>query len=220
MELKYLTLNDELYRYACAQRSDAHDPVLTALRKENETYGEDSKCQISEEQGSFLTLLVGAIGAKSALEVGTFTGYSSICIARGLAPGGRLRCIDQNASWAAVAQRFWAKAGIADRIQLQLGDAIPLLRQLEPALVLDFAFIDAAKHEYDTYFELILPKIRPNGLIVLDNMLWAGRLTGNLDNDRNGRALDALNRKLARDPRVQTVLLPIADGIQICRKLG
>jgi caffeoyl-CoA O-methyltransferase len=220
MELKYLTLNDALYRYACAQRSDAQDPVLAALRKENQSYGEDSKCQISEEQGAFLTLLVAAIGARSALEVGTFTGYSSICIARGLLPGGRLRCIDQNATWAGVAQRFWAKAGVQDKIHLQIGEAIPLLRQLEPELVLDFAFIDAAKHEYDTYFELILPKVRPNGLIVLDNMLWAGRLTGNLDNDPNGRAIDDLNRKLAQDPRVQAVLLPIADGIQVCRKLA
>jgi caffeoyl-CoA O-methyltransferase len=220
MQLKYLSLNDSLYRYACAQRSDSADPILAALRDQNQTLGEDAKCQVSEEQGAFLTLLVASIGAKSALEVGTFTGYSSICIARGLPKDGRLICVDQNPKWTEIAQQYWAKAGVQDRIELRLGAAIPILRQLDPKLVFDFAFIDAAKTEYDTYFELVLPHVRPNGLILIDNMLWAGRLTGNLDQDPSGRAIDALNRKLAQDGRVQTVLLPFADGVQVCRKLA
>lgn len=220
MELKYLSLNDPLYRYACAQRTDAGDPILASLHRENEHFGEDAKCQISEEQGSFMRLLVGAIGARSAIEVGTFTGYSSICIARGLGDGGRLICVDRNKEWTDIARRFWEQAGVADRIELRLGAAIPILEKLEPNLVFDFAFIDAAKNEYETYFELILPHVRPNGLILLDNMLWAGRLISPelVESDPLGKAIDRLNRKLAKDPRVETVLLPIADGLQLCRK--
>lgn len=217
--LKYLPLDDALYRYVCAHRSHASDPVLAALQEENQAYGEDAKCQISAEQGAFLTVLTALIGASSAIEVGTFTGYSSICIARGLRAGGRLLCIDQNPAWTEVARRYWAKAGVQDRIELRLGPALDLLKQLEKELVFDLAFIDAAKIEYDAYYELILPHVRPNGVLILDNMLWAGRLTGNLDQDPSGRAIDALNRKLAQDGRVQAVLLPIADGIQVCRKL-
>jgi caffeoyl-CoA O-methyltransferase len=220
MQLKYLALNDALYQYARDQRSQADDLVLAALTEENQAFGEDAKCQISEEQGSFLTLLVAAIGARTAIEVGTFTGYSAICIARGLVPGGRLICMDQNPRWTEIARRFWAKAGVADKIDFRLGAAIPILQKLEPDLLFDFAFIDAAKPEYDVYYELILPRVRPNGLILFDNMLWAGRLTGSLENDPCGRAIDGLNRKLARDPRVQSVLLPFADGIQVCRKIS
>jgi caffeoyl-CoA O-methyltransferase len=217
-QLKYLALNDALYRYARTQRTDADDPILAALRQENLRFGEDAKCQVSEEQGAFLTLLVAAVAARNAIEVGTFTGYSSICIARGLPPNGRLICVDQNPEWTAVARQYWAKAGVQDRIELRLGAAIPILRQLDATLAFDFAFIDAAKVEYDTYYELILPRVRPNGLILIDNMLWAGKLTGDLAQDPSGQAIDRLNQKLAQDPRVEAVLLPFADGIQVCRK--
>jgi caffeoyl-CoA O-methyltransferase len=218
MNLKYLSLDDKLYRYVCAHSTWAADPVLAQLRSDNSILGEDAKCQISEEQGAFLTLLVAAVGARSAIEVGTFTGYSSICIARGLPTDGRLICIDRNEKWAEVARRYWAKAGVASKIDMRIGPGISILESLDPALVLDFAFIDAAKDEYDAYYELILPRLRTNGLIMFDNMLWAGRLTSTLDEDPLGRALDELNRKLAHDTRIETVLLPIADGIQVCRK--
>jgi caffeoyl-CoA O-methyltransferase len=219
MQLKYVALNDGLYRYACEQRSDAGDPVLAALRRETEIFGEDAKCQISEEQGAFMRLLVAAIGAKSAIEVGTFTGYSSICIARGLGPDGHLICIDRNEEWTNVARRYWAKAGVESRIELRLGAATTLLERLDPKFVFDFAFIDAAKDQYDAYYELILPHIRQNGLILLDNMLWGGRLAlDSVPENPLGKSIDALNRKLAKDERVEVVLLPIADGIQVCRK--
>jgi caffeoyl-CoA O-methyltransferase len=219
MQLKYLRFDDALYRYARDQRTNAEDPILQALTEENQAFGEDAKCQISEEQGTFLTVLAGAIEASSAIEVGTFTGYSSICIARGLAKGGRLICVDRNAEWATIARRYWAKAGVDDRIEFRLGQALPVLEALEPGLIFDFVFLDASKTEYDAYYELLLPRVRTNGLILFDNMLWAGRLTGPLDDDPAGQAIDALNKKLARDPRVQSVLLPFADGIQLCRKL-
>ncbi len=219
MGTKYLRLNQRLYRYLGRCRSDACDPLLEELRAETAALGEEiSKCQISDEQGTFLSILVAVAGVKSAIEVGTFTGYSSLCIARGLPPGARLICVDQSQEWTAVARRYWAKAGVSDRIELRLGPAQATLRKLERGLTFDFAFIDADKTGYDTYYELLLPRLRRNGLILFDNMLWGGRLGAGPVRQAAGRAIDALNHKLARDPRIEAVLLPVADGIQFCRK--
>ncbi|HOX56271.1 MAG TPA: class I SAM-dependent methyltransferase [Candidatus Paceibacterota bacterium] len=219
MGTKYVRLNARLYRYLCGCRSDAADPLLQELRTETAALGQEvSKCQISDEQGAFLSLLVAATGVKSAIEVGTFTGYSSLCIARALPPKGRLICLDESAEWTAVARKYWAKAGMQDRIELRLGKAIPRLKRLEPGVMFDFAFIDADKTQYDAYYELLLPRLRRNGLLLFDNMLWGGRLGKGLVKEATGRAIDALNHKLALDARVETVLLSIADGIQLCRK--
>jgi len=218
MKLKYISLNDRLYRYVCACRSDADDSILDALRVRTESLGDIIRMQISREQGSFLALLAAAIGAKSAIEVGTFTGYSSLCIARGLAPGGRLICIDQSEEWTAIARKYWGLAGVENKIELRLGPAVPTLKKLERRLRFDFAFIDADKTEYDAYYELILPRIRQNGLILFDNMLWGGRLEAGRLRQASGRAIEKLNRKLAHDERIESVLLPIADGIHLCRK--
>lgn len=212
-------MNETIYRYLCRCRSDAADPVLAELRAETAALGRKiSECQISDEEGTFLSVLVAAAGVKSAIEVGTFTGYSSLCIARALPARGRLLCLDASAEWTAVARKYWAKAGLQDRIELRLGPAIPALKRLEPGRTFDFAFIDAQKTEYDAYYELLLPRVRRNGLILFDNMLWRGRLGGGAVRQTSGRAIDALNRKLARDRRVEAVLLPVADGIQFCRK--
>lgn len=219
MSLKYVALNDPLYRYLCRFRSDVGDPVLQELRNETATLGDLSEMQISEEQGSFMGMLVAAIGAESIIEVGTFTGYSALCMARALPKGGRLICVDESEQWTAVARKYWAKGGAQDRIDLRLGQAIPILNQLEPGLKFDLAFIDAQKTEYDAYYELILPRVRKNGLILFDNMLWGGRLGSGPVKEPSGMAIDALNHKLAQDPRVESVLLPVADGLQLCRKL-
>jgi caffeoyl-CoA O-methyltransferase len=185
---------------------------------ETDALGEISRMQISEEQGAFMTILTAAIGAISAIEVGTFTGYSSICIARGLTKG-KLICIDSSEEWTAIAKRHWGKARLQDRIELKIGPAIQILKKLDPILTFDFAFIDAEKTEYDQYYELILPHMRRNGLILFDNMLWGRRLGSGSVTEESGKAIDALNRKLAADERVETVLLPIADGLHLCRKL-
>jgi caffeoyl-CoA O-methyltransferase len=219
MGTKYLRVNKRLYNYICHCRSDAADPLLQELRAETATLGEEiSKCQISDEQGTFLSVLVAAAGARSAIEVGTFTGYSSLCIARALPPQGRLICVDASREWTDIARKYWARAGVQDRIDLRLGPAITTLQQLKPGLSFDFAFIDAAKTEYDAYYELLLPRVRQNGLILFDNMLAGGRLGAGELKDDYARAIDALNHKLAKDPRVETVLLSVADGIQFCRK--
>jgi len=218
MGLKYVTLNDSLFHYLIGARSGANDTVLQQLRAETDALGEISQMQISEEQGTFMGLLVATIGAASAIEVGTFTGYSSLCIARGLPANGRLICLDESREWTDVARRYWAKAGVASRIELRLGAAIPQLQRLEPGLTFDFAFIDADKTQYDAYYELLLPRVRQNGLILFDNMLWGGRLGAGPITEASGKAIDALNHKLAADARIETVLLPVADGLQLCRK--
>lgn len=215
--LKFLSLDDALYRYVVIHRSKPRDPVLDDLRDETEKLGSISGMLISREQGSFLTLLAALIGARSAVEVGTFTGYSAICIARGLLPEGRLLCIDVNADWTAIAGRYWKRAGLEDKIELRLGGGRAELEALPAECILDLAFIDADKTNYDLYYELVLPRLRPNGLILFDNMLQHGRI---LDpQDESARAIDNLNKKLCTDPRVECVLLSIADGLMLCRKM-
>ncbi len=219
--LKFTPLNDRLFRYILAVGAGGRDRVLEALRAETAALGELAEMQIGPDQGAFMTLLAGLTGARSALEVGTFTGYSSLCIARGLAPGGRLLCLDASRQWTDIARRYWARARVADRIELRLGPALECLQNLEPGRRFDFAFIDAHKPEYDDYYELVLPRMRANGLILFDNMLCGGRLGRKRPPSHpNGRALDSLNRKLARDQRVQSVLLSIGDGLRLCRVLA
>jgi caffeoyl-CoA O-methyltransferase len=218
--LKYTALTDPLYRYVIQCRSGADDAVLEELRTETRRrFPAAAPMQIAPDQGTLMTLLVAALGVRNAIEVGTFTGYSAICTARGLPAGGRLLCLDQSGEWTDVARRYWAKAGVEKKIELRLGPALASLKKLEKKRRFDFAFLDADKTEYDAYYEMILPRMRPNGLILFDNMLWGGRL-GRKVKHPAGRAIDALNRKLARDPRVESVLLPLSDGVTICRVLG
>jgi caffeoyl-CoA O-methyltransferase len=214
---KFLSLTPKLYDYACAQRSGAQDALLERLRTETEALGDISRMQISREQGSFLTILTAAVGARRVIELGTFTGSSALCVARGLPADGTLLCLDLSAEWTAIAQRYWREAGVADKVELRLGPAAEQLRQIEATEYFDLAFVDADKPGYDAYYELLLPRMKANGLILFDNMLYGG---GVLDpaGDEGAQAVDALNRKLAADSRVETVLLPFADGLQICRK--
>jgi caffeoyl-CoA O-methyltransferase len=219
--LKYTALNDRLFRYICACGADRRDRVLEALRAETAALGEIAEMQIGPDQGAFMTILTAAIGARSAIEVGTFTGYSSICIARGLPPGGRLLCLDVSREWTDIARRYWARAKVDGKIELRLGPAIDNLKKIPASQRFDLAFIDAHKPEYEDYYELVLAHMRDNGLVLFDNMLWGGRL-GRKSAIRhpNGRAIDRLNRKLARDKRVESVLLSIGDGVRMCRVLG
>lgn len=220
MSSRFTPLSEDLYDYMTAQRSNAHDPVLDALKAETENLGDVSEMSISLLQASFITLLVAAIGAKWAMEIGTFTGTSSISIARGLLPGGKLYCFDQDFRWTSIAKRYWIHAGVYDKIDLRLGNAAHLLAHFRPLAPLDFVFIDADKESYDTYYELVLPHVRPGGLIAFDNMLHGGQVIDPAERfTSQNRAIDLLNHKLAADTRVQTVLLPIADGVHICRKL-
>lgn len=217
---KYTPLTDALYDYMVLQRSGAGDPIMDALRAETATLGEVSQMSVSEEQCSFLTFLVAAIGARHAVEVGTFTGASSISIARGLPPGGRLVCFDKDDQWTAIATRYWKQAGVDEKIELRLGDATRLLRAFKPQAPLDFVFIDANKDGYDDYYEALLPLVRPGGVIAFDNMLRHGEvLLPPGEQTIETQTIVRLNRKLAADTRVQSVLIPVADGLNLCRKL-
>lgn len=214
--LKFVRLDDDLYRYVATHRSGATDAVLDDLRAETEKLGSISEMLISPEQGSFLTFLTAALEVRSAVEVGTFTGYSAICIARGLSPGGRLLSIDVNEDWTAIARRHWKRAGLDDKIDLRLGGGKTELEALPASARFDLAFIDADKPGYDLYYELLLPHMRQNGLVLFDNMLQDGRV---LDpQDPSAQAIDGLNKKLCADPRVDCVLLAVADGLMLCRK--
>jgi caffeoyl-CoA O-methyltransferase len=172
--------------------------------------------QIAPEQGAFMQLLTRALGVRRAIEIGTFTGFSALCVARGLPDDGRLLCLDRNAEWTAIARRYWERAGLADRIELRLGDARETLRALPAEPTFDLAFVDADKTGYATYVEELHPRMVDNGVVLLDNTLRQGRiLAPETDDDR---AIAGLNPALAVDPRWETVLLPVADGLTVLRK--
>ncbi len=219
MKPKILPLDRKLYDYLLAHRTP-DDAVLRDLREETARLGDRARMQIAPEQGTFLRLLVAAMGARRAVEVGTFTGYSAICIARGLAPGGRLLCCDVSAEWTAVARRYWERAGVADRIDLRLAPAAETLRALTGEPVLDFGFIDADKTGYPVYYEEILRRLRPGGLIAVDNVLWSGDVVRRSKRDKDTRAIRRFNDLVAADERVDSVMTPIADGITLVRKRG
>ncbi|SOC47653.1 caffeoyl-CoA O-methyltransferase [Blastococcus aggregatus] len=212
-------LTPQLAEYVRAS-SDPLDEVMADLVRETAELaarGEVSATmQIAPEQGVLMRLLTTALGARTAIEIGTFTGFSALCIARGLPADGSLLCLDRDEQVTAVARRYWARAGLADRIELRLGDALPSLRSLPAEPTFDLAFVDADKTGYAAYVAELHPRLRPNGVVLLDNTLRDGRVLDPRDED--DRALAELNAALAADPRWETALLPLADGLTLLRK--
>jgi caffeoyl-CoA O-methyltransferase len=217
MQEKFTALTPALYDYLAAH-NPAPDPVLRDLAAETAALGPISLMQVAVEQGALLTLLARLIGARRAVEVGTFTGYSAISIARGLGPDGRLLCCDVSEEWTAIARRYFARAGLAERITLRLAPAIETLRALPHTADIDLAFVDADKTSYRDYYEELLPRLRPNGLIVFDNVLWMGRVIEPTDQGESTVAIRALNDFLAHDGRVESVMIPVSDGLTLVRK--
>jgi caffeoyl-CoA O-methyltransferase len=212
-------LTPELAEHVRAS-SEPLDAVAADLVAETAALAERGEApatfQIAVEQGVLMQLLTRALGVRRALEIGTFTGYSALCIARGLPDDGSLLCLDRSAEWTAVARRYWERAGVADRIELRLGEALETLRALPADPVLDLAFVDADKTGYAAYVDELHPRLRTNGVVLLDNTLRGGRvLDPRTDDDR---AVVALNAALAADPRWETALLPLADGLTLLRK--
>ena len=191
---------------------------MRGLRAETAALGDVATMQIGEDQGQLLTMLVKLIGARRAVEVGTFTGYSSLCIARGLVDGGSLLCCDISEEWTAIGQRAWAAAGVADRIVLRLGPALDTLRALPEDDLFDVAFIDADKPGYVAYWNELVPRVRTGGLLLADNVLWSGRIADPAETDRNTKALRAFNDVVASDDRVETVMLTAYDGLTVARR--
>jgi predicted O-methyltransferase YrrM len=196
--------------------------VQQRLRAETSRLPENqASMQIGADQAALLPLLARSVGAREALEIGTFTGMSALAVAAALPSGGRLICCDVSEEWTSVARRYWKEAGLAERIDLRLGPAAHTLRMLLEqggAGRFDFAFIDADKGGYETYYELCLRLIRPGGLITLDNMLWSGKVADPSVHDADTDALRALNGKISVDPRVDACLLTVGDGVMLARK--
>jgi caffeoyl-CoA O-methyltransferase len=202
--------------YLVAHSEPADDVMRDLAEETHRELSDRAMMQITHDEGELLTMLVRLTGARQAVEVGTFTGYSSICIARGLPADGHLLCCDVSEEYTSVARRYWERAGVADRIELRISPAVETLRTLPTEPYLDFAFIDADKTGYPSYVEEVLPRLRPGGLMVLDNMLRSGHV---LDpEDDSDRAIAELNDALVADDRVDVVLLPVRDGVSLARK--
>ena len=213
-------LSDAVRGYLIA--SVGEEPaLLQELRTETRAATEYPGMQIGADQGRFLSLLLELLGAERAIEVGVFTGYSSICIAQALPAHGKLVACDVSAEWTGMARRYWERAGVKDRIDLQLGPAIETLKQLVSAGqvgTFDFAFIDADKGNYDGYYELCLTLLRPGGLIAVDNALWGGSVADTSDERPDTLAIRNLNAKAFADPRVTASLVAVGDGVLLARK--
>jgi caffeoyl-CoA O-methyltransferase len=175
--------------------------------------------QIAPEQGAFMTSLVAALNAQTIVEIGTFTGYSTLCLARGLRAGGRVIACDVSDEWTSIGREAWERAGVADRIDLRLGPAIDTIRAMPLEPFVDLAFIDADKGGYLAYFEELMPQMRPDAVSLVDNVLWSGRVIDPEATDDDTEAIRTFNATVAADSRVQVAMLPISDGLSFIRKV-
>ncbi|MGB6295125.1 MAG: class I SAM-dependent methyltransferase, partial [Rivularia sp. (in: cyanobacteria)] len=212
-------LENHIYQYLLSV-SIREPEVLTKLRQETAKHPRNIM-QISPEQGQFMALLVQLMGAKKTLEIGVFTGYSSLVVALALPPEGKMVACDVSEEYTSIARSYWEQAGVADKIDLRIAPAIATLDQLIAAGetdTFDFAFIDADKSSYDDYYERALKLIRPGGLIAIDNVLWYGKVADSQIQDNRTKKLRALNEKIHQDERVTISMVPIADGLTLARK--
>jgi predicted O-methyltransferase YrrM len=216
--IHHVELSQPVLQYVRNQ-SLRDDAVLSALRDETSRLPLRTM-QIPPEQGQLLHLLARLVGARRTLEIGVFTGYSTLCTARALPPGGTVVALDLSAEWIEIARRYWRMADVESRIQVRLGDAKASLQALvdEAGEPFDFVFIDADKESYDSYYEYSLRLVRPGGLIVLDNTLWSGLVANQHHSDAETESLRRINAKLHDDPRVELSMLPFADGLTFALK--
>ena len=210
-------LEDELLDYIISHSAPA-DQVQEALIEETAELGWVARMQISVDQGNFLTMLVKAIRPKFAVEIGTFTGFSSISIARGLPEDGSLLCCDVSEKWTAIARTYWERAGLNDKIELVLAPAMETLDNLSEDTKIDFAFIDADKGNYKNYYEAVLSRLSNHGMIVIDNVLWSGRVIDESANDEDTQAIKDFNSHIRNDDRVTCTMLSIGDGVSLIQK--
>lgn len=215
---KSFFLTREVHDYLVGHAAPVDEVQQWLIDETNAKVADLAMMQISPEQGAFMTLLTRLVNARSAVEVGTFTGYSALSIARGLADGGRLLCCDVSEEWTAIAREGWAKAGVDDRIDLKIAPAIETLSALPRGETIDLAFIDADKPSYPAYYEEILARLRPNGVILVDNVLWSGAVVNPDANDEATNAIRAFNDMVHADDRVESVILTIGDGLTLARK--
>ena len=213
-------IDDSIVAYIAERTSPQPDSALDELRAETSEMDDVSIMQVSLEEGALLTILTRLAAATFAVEIGTFTGYSSICIARGLQPGGRLVCCDVSEEFTAVARRAWEHAGVAERIELKVAPALETLRALPDGTTIDLAFIDADKRNYVNYYNEVLPRLRSGGMILADNTLWSGRVADPAAEDNpNLAGIRQFNDTVAADERVASYILPVSDGLTLITKL-
>jgi len=217
--MRNFTITDDVRDYAAHRGSWAAGEVVRQLQAKTQALGDVAGMQIGDDQGQFLTMMARLVGARRAVEVGTFTGYSSLCIARGLAPGGTLLCCDISAEWTAIGIQAWEEAGLRDRIELRIAPALTTLRGLPSAADIDLVFIDADKTGYGDYWEELVARVRPGGVLLVDNVLWSGRVVEPGVTDEDTEALRRFNDMVAADARVEVVLLTAFDGLTIARRL-
>jgi caffeoyl-CoA O-methyltransferase len=210
-------LEESLHDYVLDNTTagDAVDASLSAATRE---LGGVARMQVARDQGAFLSMLVSAVRPRLAVEVGTFTGTSSLAIARALPDGGRLLCCDVSEEWTAIARRHWEEAGVSDRIDLVIAPAIQTLRAMADDTQVDFAFIDADKTGYLAYYEELVPRLSDHGLLVVDNVLWSGRVMDTSILDDDTVALREFNARVVADDRVEVVMLSIGDGVSVVRR--
>lgn len=219
MTQKSEQLSDALHAYLVGQSMPLDQVQLDLIAETQAALPDQAGMQIAPEQGSFMTILTRLIGARNAVEIGTFTGYSALAVARGLADGGRLLCCDISEEFTGIARKYWERAGVADRIDLVIAPALETLRALPVDTVFDLAFIDAEKEGYVDYWEEVVPRMRTNGIILVDNTLSHGRV---VDESTHGstsvQGILRFNEHALADERVELVLLPIGDGLTFARK--
>jgi caffeoyl-CoA O-methyltransferase len=213
-----LTISEELQDYLVAHSTPIDEVARDLIDETHANLPRQSGMQIAPEQAGFLTLLTKLIGVRHAVEVGTFTGYSALAIARGLADDGRLLCCDISEEWTSIGRRYWERAGVADRIDLTIAPALDTLRQLPKEPYLDLVFIDADKENYIAYWNELVPRVRPGGALLVDNTLWSGRVADPDNHDARTEAIRAFNDHAAGDDRVELQILPLADGVTLARR--
>ena len=218
MSAESFLLPDDLAAYV-----DAHCPAPDAVERElieaTAALGGIEIMRLSNAQASFLGMLTRLLGARSVVEVGTFTGFSALHIARALGPDGHLLCCDVSEEYTDIAREHWERAGVADRIDLRLAPAIETLRSLPDAPTIDLAFVDADKGGYIAYYDELVPRLRPGGLLVADNVLWSGNVVDGDDTSEDTEALRRFNDHASADPRTESVLLPVGDGFMLSRRV-
>jgi predicted O-methyltransferase YrrM len=220
MSNKSISLNDRVYDYLLSV--SLREPALLQQLREETASHPRAMMQIAPDQGQFLALLIQLTGAKKTLEIGVFTGYSSLSVALALPSDGKMIACDVSEEYTAIARRYWQAAGVADKIDLRLQPAIQTLEELEgagEAETFDFAFIDADKENYQNYYEGCLKLLRKGGLIAIDNVLWSGQVADPKIQDKSTEALRNFNKKLHRDQRVTISMIPLADGLSLARKI-
>lgn len=220
MTNKSITLTDRLYRYMLSV-SLRESEILRNLREETAQHPL-ARMQISPDQGQFMAMLTKLIGARRCLEIGVFTGYSSLAIALALPSDGKLIALDMSVEWTAIARRYWQLANVADKIELRLGPALTSLQELQAEGhegTFDFIFIDADKINYINYFSYAMRLLRSGGLLAVDNVLWSGDVADPSINDKETSALRAFNKHLHQDMRIDLSMIPIADGLTLARKI-